>query len=162
MIEEFGPVNAEQLLELLEIGTLSDGDLVRQESSDSWIPISDVRQTLLADSGDDSSSLSAEIDDLSELAFEFEDSGPTTRRSAYAEDVADVSAKSEPPASAVSIASASTPSPPATAPPANPQPAREELTEQWFCESLGQVMGPMSFEELLELGKSGKLMRMIA
>lgn len=143
MIEEFGPVNAEQLLELLEIGTLSDGDLVRQESSETWIPISDVRQTLLADSGNDSSSLSEEIGDLSELAFEFEDSGPTTRRSAYAEDVvAEVSPTSDPPA---------------IAPPEKSQQAREELTEQWFCESLGQVMGPMSFEELLELGRSGAL-----
>jgi hypothetical protein len=162
MIEEFGPVNAEQLLELLEIGTLSDGDLVRQESSETWIPISDVRQTLLADSGNDSSSLSEEIGDLSELAFEFEDSGPTTRRSAYAEDViAEVSTTSDPPvrtpAAAAAIASASIPSPPAIVPPEKSQQAREELTEQWFCESFGQVMGPMSFEELLELGKSGAL-----
>lgn len=160
MIEEFGPVNAEQLLELLKTGTLSDGDLVRQESSELWIPIFEVRQTLLAASGHDSSSLSDEIGDLSELAFEFEDSGPTTRRGAYAEDVvadvvADVAPKSETPAAG--SASASNPSRPGIVPPENSQQAREELTEQWFCESLGQVMGPMSFEELIELGKGGAL-----
>jgi len=166
MIEEFGPVNAEQLRELLECGTLSDGDLVRQESSEIWIPISDVRESLFAD--DDSRSFNEEIGDLSELAFEFEDSGPTTRRGAYAEDVdADISPSIEtstpvaPTSSSATSSSATSSrpvsSPPATPPPESRQQAREEHKEEWFCESLGQVMGPMSFEELIELGKGGAL-----
>jgi hypothetical protein len=153
LIEEFGPVTAGQLRELLESGTLSDGDLVRQESSEMWVPISDVRQSLFADSSNDSNSLSEEIGDLSELAFEFEDSGPTTRRGAYAEDLAgDARPEIETSASTPEISS-----PAVTPPPGSPAHAQEEHTEEWFCESLGQVMGPMAFEELIELGKSGAL-----
>ena len=158
MIEEFGPVTAEQLREVLESGTLSDGDLVRQESSEIWIPISNVRQSLFADTRDDSSSLNEEIGDLSELAFEFEDSGPTTRRGAYAEDVsASASLKIETSASGAPISSPATSLRPGTPAAAIPQKAHEELREEWFCESLGQVMGPMSFEALIELGKGGVL-----
>ncbi len=158
MIEEFGPITAEQLRELLECGTLSDGDLVRQESSEIWIPISDVRQSLFTDGSDNSPSLNEEIGDLSELAFEFEDSGPTTRRGAYAEDVvADASLSMQKSTPIAPISSSATSSRPVTPPPESPQQAREELREEWFCESLGQVMGPMSFEELIELGKGGAL-----
>lgn len=153
MIEEFGPVTAEQLRELLESETLSDGDLVRQESSEVWIPISDARQSLFADSSDDASSLNEEIDDLSELAFEFEDSGPTTRRGAYAEDVtAEASSETETAASVPPISPR-----PVTPSPESPEHAQAEPGEEWFCESLGQVMGPMSFAELIELGKGGAL-----
>lgn len=163
MIEEFGPVNTEQLRELLESGTLSDGDLVRQESSEIWIPISDVRQSLFTDGDDDSRSLDEEIGDLSELAFEFEDSGPTTRRGAYAQDVNAEASPSIPTSSPVAPISSSATSlrpvtpPSVTPPPESPQQSREEPREEWFCESLGQVMGPMSFEELIELSKSGAL-----
>ena len=158
MIEEFGPVPAEQLRELLNSGTLSDGDLVRRESSDVWIPVSDLRSSLFADEGSDSGSLNQEIGDLSELAFEFEDSGPTTRRGAYAEDsAADAPQSVETFRPAAQISTSTTSSRPMTPPTEIPQRAQEEINEEWFCESLGHVMGPMSFEELIELGKGGAL-----
>ncbi len=160
LFEEFGPVTAEQLQELLECGTLGDGDLVRQESSESWIPVSDVRQSLFADGSNDSDSPDDEIGDLSELTFEFEDSGPTTRRSAYAEDVkSDAPPAIQPPTPSIPVSAAATTSRPVTLPPQNPPQAREESKEEWFCESIGQVMGPMSFEALIELGKGGALDR---
>ena len=158
MIEEFGPVTVEQLQDLVESGTLSDGDLVRQESSEVWIPISDVRQSLFVDGNDDLPSLNEEIGDLSELAFEFEDSGPTTKRGAYSEDVdADGSPSIQTSTPIVPTSLSATSSPPATPPQESLPPALEEVREEWFCESLGQVMGPMSFEELIELGKGGAL-----
>ncbi|RLT08609.1 MAG: DUF4339 domain-containing protein, partial [Planctomycetota bacterium] len=89
LMEEFGPVTAEQLRELFEEGTLSDFDLVRCETDDVWTTIAAVKPSLFADSGDRPGDTLEEIGDLSELAFEFEGSGPTTRRGAYPQESAE-------------------------------------------------------------------------
>ena len=164
LMEEFGPVTAEQLRELFEEGTLSDFDLVRCETDDVWTTIAAVKPSLFADSGDRPVDTLEEIGDLSELAFEFEGSGPTTRRGAYpqesAEDprpvsmgpVAESRMQNPTPITADSVSLVA--SPHVLAPPLlnSDQPA-----EEWFCESFGQVLGPMSFAELIELGESGAL-----
>jgi len=73
--EEFGPVTAEVLLELIEDGTISESDPVRPVESADWQPASSYAE--LRGAGDDV------ISDLSELSFEFEESGPTARKTAY-------------------------------------------------------------------------------
>jgi hypothetical protein len=73
--EEFGPVSNEGLRELLRDGTLSGADKVRSVSSAGWV----AAQHAAADLRESSEMAS----DLSELSFEFEESGPTSRRGAY-------------------------------------------------------------------------------
>lgn len=155
LMEEFGPVTGEQLRELLTEGTLNDDDLVRRESDEKWIAISAARQFVFTDFGDSANQASVEIGDLSELAFEFEDSGPTTRRAAYADMVKADSLPNDGPSGFPAGAVSGSPLPPQEL--AAEASAAEEYKEEWFCESLGQIMGPMSFDELIELGKSGAL-----
>ncbi|HRA89068.1 MAG TPA: DUF4339 domain-containing protein [Planctomycetaceae bacterium] len=85
LMEEFGPVTAEQLDDLFQDGTLSEDDLVRSEVSPDWIPLAELNLSTMAEQKASDASATTEIADLSELAFEFEDSGPTARRAAYAE-----------------------------------------------------------------------------
>lgn len=70
--EEFGPVSASTLAELLHDGTLSPGDPVRPSDSESWITADQVQAL---------NEQSAVLQDLSELSFEFEEasSEPTSR-----------------------------------------------------------------------------------
>jgi len=164
LMEEFGPVTVEQLRELFEEGTLSQADLVRCETDDAWTTFGAVKPSLFPDLGAPPAATMEEIGDLSELAFEFEDAGPTMRRETYshesAEDPPPVSTatvsvppmQSQTPTVADSVASVS--SPRVSAPKLEHS---EEPAEEWFCESFGQVLGPLSFAELIELGESGAL-----
>ncbi len=78
--EEFGPVTTESLRELIQEGTISESDPVRPVDSADWRPASSCEE--LQGTSDDV------ISDLSELSFEFEESGPTTRRTAYGSEAA--------------------------------------------------------------------------
>lgn len=164
LMEEFGPVTDEQLRELFKEGTLSEADLVRNENTDDWTTFAAMKPSLFGDSDDRPKAEMEEIGDLSELAFEFEDSGPTMRRETYSQE----SAEDPPPISIepVSVPRMQSPTPAAAnsvEPVASsripaPQPEQsDQPAEEWFCESLGQVLGPMSFDELIELGESGAL-----
>ncbi len=168
LMEEFGPVTVEQLRELFDDGTLSDGDLVRSEADDVWTSLAAVKQSLFAGAVDRLEPAMEEIGELSELAFEFEESGPTTRRRAYTQESAREAIQESPPVAKTPVSGSvvQSPGPVAaiTVPPvASPRgqtpqpPANDQPADEWFCESLGQVMGPMSFDELIELGESGAL-----
>ena len=162
LMEEFGPITVEQLRELFEEGTLSEADLVRSETGDVWTTVAAMKPSLFA--GDLSGRAMEEIGDLSELAFEFEDSGPTARRGAYTqgstEDAPQVSMEpvsgrpmqSRAPNAPDSVSTVATPR--VAAPPLEHS---EQPAEEWFCESFGQILGPMSFDELIQLGESGAL-----
>lgn len=67
--EEFGPVSAAGLKQLIADGMLEASDLVRPADSSDWIP---VAKTALMDSDTDPSEV---LTDLSELNFRFEESG---------------------------------------------------------------------------------------
>ena len=168
LMEVFGPVTVEQLRELFDDGTLSDGDLVRSEADDVWTPLAAVKQSLFAGSVDRLEPAMEEIGDLSELAFEFEESGPTSRRRAYTQESAREAIKESPPVAKAPVSGsvvqspapvAAIPAPPVASPRVQtPQPpANDQPADEWFCESLGQVMGPMSFDELIQMGESGAL-----
>ena len=82
LMEEFGPVSREYILELLTCGTLAEGDLVRSEAGGDWILISAMKDSLQA--SDSADSMLEEIQDLSELNFEFETSSSAPIRSSLA------------------------------------------------------------------------------
>ncbi|MEJ7593897.1 MAG: GYF domain-containing protein [Planctomycetaceae bacterium] len=164
LMEEFGPVTVQQLRELFEEGTLSDVDLVRCETDDVWTTVASLKPSVFAGAGARPELPMEEIGDLSELAFEFEDSGPTARRGAYPQE----STEEAPPVSTGPFPGSLMQSPSPIAADVGPSvsspriltpqpPASDEHVEEWFCESLGQVLGPMSFNELIELGESGAL-----
>ena len=143
LTEEFGPVTVEQLHDMLQTGTLDESDLVRNEAGDDWVPLSDLKSSAMTEAAASPSDVTTDIDDLSELAFEFEDSGPTARRAAYA---------AEGPSPELTAPVSSAPAPSIQAAAGNQAPA-----EHWYCESLGQILGPMPFDELIAIAESGAL-----
>ena len=82
LMEEFGPMSEEFILELLTCGTLGEGDLVRSEAGGDWMLISAMKESRQA--SDSSESMLEEIQDLSELNFEFETSSSVPGRSSLA------------------------------------------------------------------------------
>jgi len=136
LLEEFGPVTQQQLQQLIDEGTLSADDLVRPETSTEWFAVGTLEGHIAAvDAGP------AEITDLSELSFSFEQSNPTRQQ------VVPVESKS--PASDPTGASD------------RQAPAFFELPEVdsdvYFCQSLGQILGPLPLTELVGLAESGSL-----
>ncbi|MEJ7592604.1 MAG: hypothetical protein WKF77_13715 [Planctomycetaceae bacterium] len=82
LLEEFGPVSEEYILELLTCGTLGEGDLVRSEAGGDWMLISAMKESCQA--SDSSESMLEEIQDLSELNFKFATSSSAPGRSTLA------------------------------------------------------------------------------
>lgn len=140
LLEEFGPVTAEQIRQLRSEGTLADDDLVRREDQESWQPLSTMSVTGSGNSENGESTSEpgpAEIDDLSELSFTFEENRPAPQKPLAREPAA---VREAPPAWTASAA-VSTPS-------AGPL---------YYYQSLGQTLGPMSLPELIKLAESGSL-----
>ena len=81
LLEEFGPVSVECVLELLHLGTLAEGDLVRSEAGGDWILISAMKASCQASASNES--MLEEIQDLSELNFKFETSSSASSRSSH-------------------------------------------------------------------------------
>jgi hypothetical protein len=78
--EEFGPVSAASLRQLLTDGTLGNSDQVRSVDSGDWMPLSAAGIDLSADGSaeDAAGDQSGVAQELSELNFEFEESGAAT------------------------------------------------------------------------------------
>ncbi len=136
LMEEFGPVTAEQLAVLIEEGTVGDTDLIRAEGSDQWFEASQWT----ADSSAEEASVNSgsgefeEISDLSELSFEFENSGAGTRTRTAPE------------------ISQSTPLV------AEILPVEEEVEPAiYFYQSFGQTLGPLPLSSLVSLAEAGAI-----
>ena len=126
--EEFGPVSASTLAELLHDGTLSPGDPVRSTDSDSWITADQVQAL---------NEQSAVLQDLSELSFEFEEasSEPTSRlRQSGSDSSLAVNPDRE---SAESAADAS--------------------GDMYYYQLRGQSHGPVAREILIRMAEQGRL-----
>lgn len=123
--EEFGPVTAEALLELIEEGTVSESDPVRPVSSADWQPASSYAE--LQGAGGDM------ISDLSELSFEFEESGPTARKTAYGSVSTGTEERSE------SLPEVKGP-------------------EGYFYQVQGVSLGPIPMQSLAQLASGGRLL----
>ncbi len=128
--EEFGPVSGDGLRTLIEDGTLSATDSVRRAESAEWIPAGTAGSQL-----DDESEVAS---DLSDLSFEFEESGPSTRKNAYGR-----------PSSEMSVSAVA-----AGVPVVN----EEELEELlYYFQIVGQTLGPVSLDVLIRKAESGEL-----
>ena len=117
--EEFGPISTAGLQQLAADGMLAGSDLVRLADSADWIPFSaaDLENADV-------------ITDLSELQFQFEESGNASPRTRLQKQpTADL---------------------PAETPDPEPEP-------QWFHQFAGQVLGPVKLSELMALAESGGL-----
>jgi hypothetical protein len=117
--EEFGPISTAGLQQLVADGTLADSDLVRPADSPDWMPLS----AAALDAAD-------VLTDLSELQFQFEESGNSSTRSRRVKP------------------------PEVKLPPVTQEPEPEP---QWFHQFAGQVLGPVKLAELLALAESGGL-----
>lgn len=130
--EEFGPVSGESLRELLKEGTLSSSDKVRSVSSAEWIAAERVAADL--------QSPSDLASDLSELSFEFEESGPTSRRNAYQPNDSDAP----------------------TAKPQTRDPDADDAVEDdrllYFLQVGEESIGPVTIDILIRRAESGKLL----
>lgn len=151
LMEEFGPVSGEELIELFNSGTLSDDAQVREDSGD-WLPLGDALADLQSSATSEGDS-AEEISDLSELAFEFEDSGPTKTRNVSGRSQgqsATPEVVSPAPAMASPVRSVATASP-------GDQPAAPAIvaSDAWYYMSFGHMMGPMSFDALQALAQTG-------
>ncbi|MFN5623511.1 MAG: DUF4339 domain-containing protein, partial [Planctomyces sp.] len=123
--EEFGPVTAEALRELIQEGTISESDPVRPVDSADWRPASSCEE--LQGTDDDV------ISDLSELSFEFEESGPTARRTAYGTEVPEAATE--------------------------PEAVSEVKKPAGYCYQVqGVSVGPIPLQSLVQLAAGGRLL----
>lgn len=122
MSQEFGPVPASEIRQLIADGMLSSGDRVRRSSSETWITAAEIAD---AESVDEADAI-PNIDD-----FTFESPQPTSPRS---------------PARA------------AVAPEPEPE-VEEEAEPEFYIQSLGHVLGPLTQQELVEMAISGSVSR---
>ncbi|MEI7699640.1 MAG: GYF domain-containing protein [Planctomycetia bacterium] len=124
--EEFGPVSQQTLQELMRDGTIAQTDQVRASESTEWVEAA----TIFAEAQDADDVLN----DLSQLSFEFEESGPgKSNRGKHS---------------------------------GTPQPVTAEADEveeesgsptQYFCQFLGQTIGPLALETLIRMAELGRL-----
>lgn len=127
--EEFGPVSEDSLKQLIADGMLDATDPVRPADSSDWRP---VNQTDLMTTADDPNDDPTDVlTDLDELNFRFEESGATDR-------------------SARKPRTAFQPPTVVEVPAASPAPT-------WFHQFFGQVLGPITMQELVQLAESGNL-----
>jgi len=160
--EEFGPVTEPQIRQLLNDGTLAADDLVRPESSEKWLALSESFSVIPASVAD-----ADDLTDLSELEFSFEESRTSTRRAANR--TADQSERairfddSRPTTGRGPHSSEPVPGLASSAPtllermsPVS-QVATTQVQLMYFCQSFGQTLGPMTIADLAGMAETGSL-----
>ncbi len=142
--DEFGPVPEVQILELAEDGTLSDGDLVRREDSQVWVPL---RQMHADNAASVPSAEPEQLGDLSELSFSFGDSSAVPHDEDRScdlriDDICFEDASAQPQVASRAAGS-----------------AHDDSTENdaWYCLSMGDVLGPLPRRALIRMADSGML-----
>lgn len=127
--EEFGPVSEDSLKQLIADGMLDATDPVRPADSSDWRPVNQTDLMSAADApNDDPTDV---LTDLDELNFRFEESGATDRSARRPRKTVQ-------------------PPPVVEVPEAAPAPT-------WFHQFFGQVLGPITMQELVQLAESGNL-----
>lgn len=124
--EEFGPVSQQTLLELMREGIIAQTDLVRVSESSKWVEAATTFTE--AEDADDV------LNDLSQLSFEFEESGPgKSNRGKHSGTSQPVTAEAD------------------------------EVEEDsgsptlYFCQFSGQTIGPLALETLIRMAELGRL-----
>lgn len=153
LMEDFGPVTAEQLSALIKEGTLGESDLVRAEDSEDWFEVSRwfpdmvLPETVVESTDDDDLD---HITDLSELSFEFE-SSPTTQKPRRVE-----------PPPAIDPSGFFGEVPATTGNDYVPKVTQSSEPAIYYYLSLGQVFGPLPMSSLIALAENGELSPMDA
>ncbi|MFN9717856.1 MAG: DUF4339 domain-containing protein [Planctomycetota bacterium] len=138
LMEEFGPVTAEQLSALIEEGTVAGTDLVRAEHSDRWFEASFWSPEAPAEEASAEGGEIEEISDLSQLSFEFENSGDSGRTRSNLALPAETPGGLAPPSASVSAGD-------------------DEEPANFFYQSFGQTMGPLPLSNLVSLAEAGAI-----
>jgi hypothetical protein len=128
--EDFGPVSLETLHELMELGQIDSDDLVRRSSEVRWSAASTLPRIIPATDS------SFDLDQLMAAAAEVGDQSGTRARHGDESD------------HLTNERSTFAPSARTAAP---------VVLETWYCQSLGQVLGPYSYEHLKEMAANGSL-----
>ena len=124
--EEFGPVSQQTLLELMHEGTLAQTDLVRASESTDWVEAAKIPAET---QGTDDI-----LNDLSQLSFQFEESGPgKSTRGKHSGMQQRVTGEAD----------------------ENDDEAGPPVT--YFCQFSGQTLGPVSLETLIRMAELGRL-----
>lgn len=161
LMEEFGPVTEDQLRQLIDEGTLADDDQIRPEDSSVWKTVASLGATTAQTV---SMAEPETLADLSDLNFEFEDSKPANRSATTSRSAAlRPELASESSLDADSLLSELPPII-SNAEADLLQPVRKQsaaksadFTEQYYCQSLGQSLGPMPLAELVGMFAAGAL-----
>ncbi|MEZ6059047.1 MAG: GYF domain-containing protein [Planctomycetaceae bacterium] len=140
--EEFGPVPESEIRQLIDIGTLSDDDLIRRENQRNWMAASQMQTAATVSSSGDEP---AELGDLSELSFSFEEASelPEIEDDSSLLQMDEIKFEDE-----------------TTRPQARPKSSVVETAEEsdsWYYDSMGDVMGPMSMRMLIRMAEKGML-----
>ena len=151
---QFGPVDESEIIQRINDGTLSEEDLIREEGSDTWVSVASmVHYDETDDTEEQNDGDSSEVDsdnrepdhisDLSELSFAFEDAGQSNRRASKGSlgDSPDPSTLTSDQELLNSLAAQMT----------------TEQQPEYYSQSLGQILGPMSMKDLLGMAESGAL-----
>lgn len=154
LAEEFGPVETDTVVGLVREGRLTPDDLVRREQHGEWLPLRQTSLTSLA------VETIGELQDLSELSFEFEESGSagTASRRRGAETTPDADPGSGELADLSELSFEFEENAPAPArrrvSPARQEEAEPEEPSYWY-QSLGQILGPVQMGELVRMADEG-------
>jgi GYF domain 2 len=156
--EEFGPVESRTVVELHRNGTLGAGDLVRRDQEQDWLPLNST--SLLVDAAVESDG-AVDLEDLSELSFEFEENAsapqpetPVSQSSddaaAAIDDLSELSFEFEENAPVELNRRAA-----AAEIPTGDEDDDEDDDEHFWYQSLGQTMGPMALADLIQVAEAG-------
>lgn len=147
LAEEFGPVTVTAIEQLVADGMLSATDRVRPSESGEWITVAEFPTAVNAASLEQPDDRHSELD-IDSFSFESSPDAP--------EDELDIDSFNL-------IGDSDSPQPVVTNPHKATEPADDEDEEDFeptfFVQSLGQVLGPLTQEELVEMACAGSLSR---
>ena len=131
--DEFGPVSFDTLQELRQSGQLDDDDLVRKTSENDW------RMAATLPAVEPSTDLDLDLDVAKLLAAAENASARQIRdQNSHLDQILSGSRRNFAPGAAA-------------------RPVVEEVVATWYYRSLGQVLGPFSFDALKEMASGGLL-----
>ena len=151
LTEEFGPIPMSEIQQLITDGTLAPEDRVRPNSSNQWITVARFPATVRAMSDDESDEDDNRHSSLDIDSFSFEVSSATGADDLDI-DSFNLHGDSDSPQPVVTNHHKPTE-------PESVDEVEEEDEPTFFVQSLGQVFGPLTQDELVEMACAGSLSR---
>ena len=146
-----GPLEIDQLRALISDGTLSDDSQVKSETMQDWVSVSSLRDEIDAVGEPNAASMDNELDDrnsgLNIDDFNLESGGDSPE-----EDLPDID-------SFVVAGDNDSPKPEfvSSHKPKDPEPEPEEEAEEFLVRSLGMTLGPLTYDEIVDMARTGSL-----